>query len=123
PTEYGFIEGTLAEDGDPLDVLVIVDEPTFPGCRIVCRAIGLFPMSDEKGPDDKILALPTWDRQRTWEDVIDVPDLFLAEISHFFDMYKDLEEGKHTKVGDWAGRLRAESVIDEARARHRAAAS
>jgi inorganic pyrophosphatase len=114
PADYGFIEGTLAEDGDPLDVLVIVDEPTFPGCHVTCRPIGVFSMRDEKGPDEKILALPTWDRRNRWNDVADVPPQLLAEIAHFFDIYKDLEEGKHTEVGDWAGRAEAEELIRRA---------
>jgi inorganic pyrophosphatase len=119
PSEYGFIDGTLGEDGDPLDALVMIDEPTFPGCRIACRPIAVFTMVDEKGPDDKILALPTWDRVYEWVDVGDVPPRILAEIRHFFDIYKDLDEDKHTDVGDWAGQAEAEAVIAQAAARYR----
>jgi inorganic pyrophosphatase len=114
PADYGFIEGTLAEDGDPLDALVMVEEPTFPGCHITCRPIGVFSMRDEKGPDEKILTLPTWDRRNPWNDVADVPPQLLAEIAHFFDIYKDLEEGKHTEVGGWAGRAEAEELVRRA---------
>jgi inorganic pyrophosphatase len=119
PAEYGFIEGTLAEDGDPLDALVVIDEPTFPGCRIACRPICVCSMRDEKGPDDKVLALPAWDQVHAWEDLADVPPRILAEIRHFFHIYKDLDEGKFTEVGAWAGRVQAEDVIRQAAVRYR----
>jgi inorganic pyrophosphatase len=118
PCDYGFIERTQGEDGDPLDVLVVVNEPTFPGCRINCRPIGLFAMRDENGPDNKILAVPVWERHRSWEELDDVPRQLLLEIQHFFDVYKDLEEGKWTKVGGWHGREDAEREIADARKRH-----
>jgi inorganic pyrophosphatase len=114
PCEYGFIEGTQGEDGDPLDVLVAAGEPTFPGCHIRCRPIGVFSMFDEAGPDDKILAVPVWERHRGWHELEDVPKQLLLEIRHFFDVYKDLEEGKWTRVGGWQGREAAEREIDEA---------
>jgi inorganic pyrophosphatase len=115
PTDYGFIEGTLAEDGDPLDVLVLLEEPTFPGCRVACRPIGIFSMRDEKGPDRKILSVPVWDER---EDVGDVSEFLLTGIRHFFDVYKDIEPQKFTEVGDWAGRAAAESEVQRCRARH-----
>jgi len=93
PADYGFIEGTLAADGDPLDALVFVGEPTFPGCRIRARPIGLFRMRDEKGPDEKILCVPL--RDPMWSHVHELSDLnenLLREIEHFFAVYKDLEE-------------------------------
>ena len=71
PTDYGFIPETLALDGDPLDVLVCLSEPTFPGCHMTCRAVGIFWMRDEHGPDAKILAVPTWDTRNTWADLDD----------------------------------------------------
>ena len=96
PSDYGFIPETLAEDGDPLDVLVLVTEPTFPGCMIESRPIGLFKMFDEKGVDNKILCVPVkdplWNHIHTLNDV--APHL-LKEIEHFFKIYKDLEDKKN----------------------------
>ena len=92
PADYGFVEGTLAEDGDPLDALVLVAEPTFPGCRIRVRPIGVFHMSDEKGPDEKVLCVPLADP--SFERVRDIHDVLAEtrdEIEHFFQRYKDLE--------------------------------
>ena len=117
PADYGYIPGTLEEDGDPLDVLVLLGEPTFPGCRIHCRALGLFLMSDEKGPDAKVLAVPATDPRVTWAELDQVPRHLLDEIGHFFDIYKDLEPGKHTLVHDWQGRDAAEARIEAARGR------
>jgi inorganic pyrophosphatase len=117
PAEYGFVEDTLAEDGDPLDALVVVGEPTFPGCLIRCRPLGVFWMWDEQGADVKVLAVPVWERRRQWNELGDVPHQLLLEIKHFFDVYKDLEEGKWTRVGDWAGRDVAEEQIRAARER------
>ena len=114
PTDYGFIAGTLGEDGDPLDALVILEEPTFPGCRIACRPIGLFVMRDEKGRDLKVLAVPTWDDRR---DVSQVPAFLLTGLRHFFDVYKDIEPEKFTEVGDWAGRETAEQEVRQSQAR------
>ncbi|HLH68311.1 MAG TPA: inorganic diphosphatase [Candidatus Dormibacteraeota bacterium] len=115
PAEYGFVEETLADDGDPLDAMVLVDEATFPGCRIRCRPIGLFAMQDEKGDDVKILAVPAWDART---DVSQVGDVLLNEIRHFFDVYKDLEEGKHTEVHGWHGHEVAEAEIARTRERY-----
>jgi inorganic pyrophosphatase len=90
PADYGFIEGTLGDDGDPLDALVLVGEPTFPGCRIRGRVVGVFNMTDEKGSDEKIILVPL--RDPTWMRVHDVHDIqpeFRDEIEHFFQVYKD----------------------------------
>lgn len=111
PADYGFIPDTLAEDGDPLDALVIVNEPTFPGCHIRCRPIGIFWMADEKGRDAKILALPTWDVRMVWRDIDEVPEYMRREIHHFFDIYKDLEPGKRTEALGWDDREAAEREI------------
>ncbi|MFZ0214522.1 MAG: inorganic diphosphatase [Candidatus Dormiibacterota bacterium] len=111
PAEYGFIDGTLAEDGDPLDVLVAVQDPTFPGCHIAVRPIALMQMADEKGPDAKILAVPSWDTSFGWNDIGDVPEQLLNEIKHFFERYKDLEKGKFSKVDAWLDRAAAEAEI------------
>jgi inorganic pyrophosphatase len=117
PADYGFILGTLGADGDPLDALVFVGEPTFPGCRITARPIGLFRMRDEKGPDEKILCVPL--RDPMWSHVRDLSDLnpnLLNEIEHFFAVYKDLE-GHKVGVEGFGDRAEALRVIAEARTR------
>ncbi|MDR1767945.1 MAG: inorganic diphosphatase [Propionibacteriaceae bacterium] len=112
PYDYGFIEGTLGQDGDPLDAMVIVAEPTFPGALIECRAIGMFRMTDEKGGDDKVLCIPLADqRQNHLKTLTDVNDLTLLEIEHFFTVYKDLEPGKSVEGAVWTGRTEAEAEI------------
>ena len=112
PADYGFIERTLGEDGDPLDALVLLDEPTFPGCLIACRAIGMFRMTDEKGGDDKVLCVPVADpRLAHLQDINDVPDFDRLEIQHFFEVYKDLEPGKSVEGATWVDRSAAESEI------------
>lgn len=121
PADYGFIPDTLGEDGDELDALVLVGEATFPGCVIRARPIGLFEMWDEKGPDAKILAVPVSDPQWNWvKDLGDVPPHLLREITHFFQVYKDLEQ-KKTRVGGWLDRQHANRVIEEAQRRFREA--
>ncbi len=117
PADYGFIEDTLSEDGDPLDCLVLVQEPTFPGCLITARPIGVFWMRDEKGPDAKILAVPAGDTRRPLSDITELPEHVLLEISHFFEIYKDLEPGKSSDVHGWEGREQAESEIERSRRR------
>ena len=99
PSDYGFIEDTLADDGDPLDALVLLEEPTFPGCLIRCRAIGMFRMRDEKGLDDKVLCVPRHRPAdgRTCPTSIDVPEFDRLEIQHFFEVYKALEPGKEVR--------------------------
>jgi inorganic pyrophosphatase len=123
PCDYGYIVDTLALDDDPLDALVMVWEPTFPGCAIEARPVGLFKMVDEKGPDEKILCVPLSDP--LWnhiERLSDVPPHLLKEIEHFFSIYKDLEE-KITEVEGWEEREEALTVIQEARERHRQTAA
>jgi inorganic pyrophosphatase len=123
PHDYGFIPGTLAEDGDPLDAMVILDEPTFPGCEIVVRPIAVFWMTDEKGPDAKILAVPAGDpRYAAYQDLGDVPEHVTAEIGHFFDIYKELERDKGTDVRGWQNREEAERIIADSFTRAAAAA-
>ncbi len=99
PTDYGFLPGTLAEDGDPLDVLVILDEPAFPGCHVMVRPVGVFWMSDESGRDAKILAVPAHDGPAggIW-DLDELAPHLTDEIEHFFKVYKDLEPSKHSDV-------------------------
>ena len=119
PADYGFIEGTLAEDGDPLDALVLVSDPTFPGCRIHVRLIGVFHMSDEKGPDEKVLCVPRGDPY--WAGVHDIHDVnreLRDEIEHFFQRYKDLEPTKRTETRGWGNRDEAATILATARARN-----
>ncbi len=119
PSDYGFIPDTLAEDGDPLDALVLVWEPTFPGCLIEARPVGLFKMWDEKGPDEKILCVPISDPLWNYiASLSDVPPHLLKEIEHFFSIYKDLEE-KKTGVEGWEDRDAAMRVVKESQKRYR----
>jgi inorganic pyrophosphatase len=118
PADYGFIEDTLADDGDPLDALVLLEEPTFPGCLIRCRAIGMFRMRDEKGQDDKVLCVPATDpRMKKLRDIHQVSEFDRLEIQHFFEVYKELEPGKAVEGFDWAGRAEAEAEIRASRKR------
>jgi inorganic pyrophosphatase len=112
PADYGFIDDTLGQDGDPLDVMVLVQEPTFPGCLIRCRAIGMFRMTDEKGPDDKVIAVPSNDpRLEHLRDIHHMNEFHRLEIQHFFEVYKDLEPGKSVEGSSWVGRTEAEAEI------------
>jgi inorganic pyrophosphatase len=115
PADYGFIPGTIGQDGDALDALVLLEEAAFPGCHIRCRPVGLFRMADEKGDDPKVLAVPHWDPR---VELTDLPDSLLAVISHFFEIYKDLEPDRHSEVLGWDGRLAAESAVRDARERY-----
>jgi inorganic pyrophosphatase len=118
PADYGYIEDTLGADGDPLDAVVLLDEPTFPGCLIRCRTIGMFRMSDEKGGDDKVLCVPSTDpRMGHLRDIGDVPEFDRLEIQHFFEVYKDLEPGKSVEGAIWVGRVEAELEIEASRLR------
>lgn len=112
PADYGFVEHTLADDGDPLDALVLLDEPTFPGCQILCRAIGMFRMRDEMGVDDKVLCVPATDpRMAHLRDITDVSEYDQLEIQHFFQVYKALEPGKEVEAATWANVAAAELEI------------
>ncbi len=119
PTDYGYIPDTWAEDDDPLDVMVCVSEPTFPGCVIEAKPIALFKMSDEKGPDHKILCVPGedpgWNKLESLEDL---PKSYTDEITHFFSIYKDLEQ-KSVTVEGWSSREDAWEEIEESRRRFR----
>ena len=118
PADYGFIEDTLADDGDPLDALVILEEPTFPGCLIRCRAIGMFRMRDEMGLDDKVLCVPATDpRMAHLRDISDVSDFDKLEIQHFFEVYKELEPGKQVEAATWTDLAAAEVEILQSRER------
>ncbi|WP_088336536.1 MULTISPECIES: inorganic diphosphatase [unclassified Methanopyrus] len=111
PLDYGFIPRTLYDDGDPLDILVIMQDPTFPGCVIEARPIGLMKMLDDSDQDDKVLAVPTEDpRFKDVKDLDDVPKHLLDEIAHMFSEYKRLE-GKETEVLGWEGADAAKEAI------------
>jgi inorganic pyrophosphatase len=122
PADYGFIPQTLGLDGDPLDVLVFVSEPTFPGCVIEVKPIGVLKMSDEHGQDDKILSVPlndpNWNR---YERLEDLPDSIRNEVTHFFAIYKQLED-KPVDLHGWHERDEALRVIEQARADYLATA-
>jgi inorganic pyrophosphatase len=113
PGDYGFIPRTLHEDGDPLDVLVLVKEETFPGCLIDVRPIGVLKMLDKGEPDDKILSVPLHDPyHEEWFDIADIPAHALKEIEHFFKSYKDLE-GKRVEIKGWGKSVEAMRIITE----------
>jgi inorganic pyrophosphatase len=118
PADYGYVEDTLGEDGDPLDALVLLDEPTFPGCLVKARPIGMFRMTDEAGGDDKILCIPAGDPRRAHVTELEHMNKFdVLEIQHFFETYKDLEPGKSVEGAHWVGREGAEAIVREALAR------
>ena len=115
PCNYGYVPHTLSEDGDPVDVLVLTPIPLISGSVIACRPISMMKMTDESGPDAKILCVP--DADPRWDGIRDLPDLpehLRAEIHHFFEVYKDLEPGKWVKIGDWLGADQARELITEA---------
>ena len=119
PADYGYIENTLGMDGDPLDALVLLEEPTFPGCLITCRAIGMFRMTDEKGGDDKVLCVPANDpRQEHLRAIHHLAEFDRLEIQPFFEVYKDLEPGKSVEGATWVGRTDAEAEIVASQRRH-----
>jgi inorganic pyrophosphatase len=111
PADYGFVPETLALDGDPLDVLVLVTEATFPGCVMEVKPIGVFHMTDEKGPDEKVICVPVSDP--VWNKINDLNELnphLIKEIEHFFKVYKDLEK-KKVDVGGWGEQGEAKEIV------------
>src|SRR5687767_12998785 len=119
PGDYGFVPDTLAEDGDPIDVVVLLDEPTFPGCLIRARIIAVYWMRDEEGPDAKLLCVPADDpRKAHLRELEDVPMHLIAEIWHFFNIYKALEPGKSSEQNrGWQRSAEAGQALDDARRR------
>jgi inorganic pyrophosphatase len=120
PFEYGFVKDTLGEDGDPLDCVLLSTFPTFPGCIVKARPIGILEMEDEAGVDTKILAVPVEKidpRFAHIQDVNDLPEHTKKEIKEFFESYKRLEPGKWVKLKDFKGREVAEKIIEEAKKR------
>lgn len=121
PTDYGFIEDTLGDDGDPLDALVLLPQPVFPGVLVAARPVGMFRMVDEHGGDDKVLCVPAGDpRWDHVQDIGDVPAFELDAIKHFFVHYKDLELGKFVKAADWVDRAEAEAEVQRSVERFKA---
>lgn len=117
PTDYGFIDNTLGEDGDPLDALVILPEPVVPGCVVPARLVGVFNMTDEAGGDDKLITVlddPRWDHI---QDIDDVPEDVRNEIEHFFVHYKDLEPNKEVSGTGWGDKAEADRILQDAIAR------
>jgi inorganic pyrophosphatase len=114
PTDYGFFENTLGLDGDPVDVLVLLDYPLFPGVGLNVRPVAVFNMTDDGGSDAKVIAVlekdPRWSHI---QDLADIPEFTKKEIEHFFEHYKDLEPGKWVKTEGWQGRAEAEQIVIE----------
>ncbi len=122
PFNYGFIPGTMEEDGDPVDVLVITREPLYPGVVIEARPVALLIMEDEEGPDSKVVAVPKEKLDPTYvniRDVNDIPEALRNKIKHFFEHYKELEPGKWVRVKEWRGAEEAKRKILEAIERYR----
>jgi inorganic pyrophosphatase len=119
PTDYGYVPETLAKDGDPLDVMIVVSDATFPGCRIEGKLIALFRTHDDAGQDDKLLCVPrndpNWSHMERLEDI---PEQLRDEISHFFSIYKQ-PEGKHVMVDGWFEVEEARAVLEDSRRRFR----
>ena len=114
PANYGFIPHTLAEDGDPMDIMVVSSTPVVPGAIIRCRPIGVLLMSDEAGKDEKVLAVPVDKLHPFYKDVASwtsLPDILTEQISHFFAHYKDLEKGKSVDIVRWDGPEEAADLI------------
>lgn len=119
PTDYGFIDHTLGEDGDPLDALVLLPEPLFPGVIVNARPVGVFKMTDEAGGDDKLLCVLDDPRFEHIKDIEDISSFTRDEIEHFFVHYKDLEPGKEVQGSGWGNTAEAQRILDEAIARYK----
>ena len=119
PLDYGFIDGTLGEDGDPLDALVILPEPVLPGVIVPARVLGVFKMTDEAGGDDKLLCVIDDHRWAHLQDIEDVSQFQRDEIEHFFVHYKDLEPNKEVTGSGWGNKAEAEKIHAEAIARYK----
>ncbi|SES17398.1 inorganic diphosphatase [Corynebacterium cystitidis] len=111
PADYGYIENTLADDGDPMDALVILPESVFPGVIVEARPIGVFKMTDEAGGDDKLLCVIDDVRYEKYQDISDVDKFLLDEIEHFFVHYKDLEPNKEVSGSGWGDKAEAEKIL------------
>ena len=114
PGNYGFVPHTLSEDGDPLDVLIANNRPLIPGCVINCRPIGVLFMKDEAGGDEKLIAVPSTSVSAMYEhvnDLADLPEMKRQQISHFFERYKDLEDGKWVEIERWGDAKDAQKLV------------
>jgi inorganic pyrophosphatase len=114
PSAYGFIPGTLADDGDPADALVLIPAQVVPGAVVRARPIGMLKMEDEKGLDEKIICVPherVHPQYACVESIFDLPPITRSAIEHFFERYKDLEPDKWVKVIGWTGKAEAEAAI------------
>lgn len=121
PANYGFIPQTLSEDGDPLDVLVVSPHPVMPGSVIRSRPVGMLKMTDESGPDAKLIAVPHSKLTSEYDhvqDISDLPSLLLKQTEHYFENYKDLEEDKWVRVDGWAGIEEAREEVLASRQRY-----
>lgn len=118
PTDYGYFENTLGLDGDPVDVLVLLDYPLFPGVGLKVRPVAVFNMTDDGGSDAKVIAVLEKDvRWSHIQDIDDIPEFTKKEIEHFFEHYKDLEPGKWVKTEGWQGRDEAVQIVEDGIAR------
>jgi inorganic pyrophosphatase len=118
PTDYGYFENTLGLDGDPVDVLVLLDYPLYPGVGLNVRPVAVFNMTDDGGSDAKVIAVLEKDvRWSHIQDLDDIPEFTKKEIEHFFEHYKDLEPNKWVKTEGWQGRAEAEAIVEEGIAR------
>ena len=112
PTDYGFFDNSLGLDGDPLDVLLLSEYPLYPGVGVSVRPVGVFNMTDDAGPDAKVVAVPAKDPRWDWiQDVDDIPEFRRKEIEHFFEHYKDLEPNKWVKTEGWGDAAEAEAMV------------
>jgi inorganic pyrophosphatase len=117
PGNYGFVPHTMSADGDPIDVLIANQRPLIPGCVINCRPVGVLLMSDEKGGDEKVIAVPSSKVTARYSKVAsyrDLPDNLIRQIAHFFEHYKDLEEGKWVRIDRWGDEAEAREMIRQA---------
>ncbi|WP_448856191.1 inorganic diphosphatase [Corynebacterium camporealensis] len=119
PADYGYIDETLANDGDPLDALVISPEPVFPGVIVPARPIGVFKMTDEAGGDDKLLCVIDDVRFEKYQDIEDISEFTRDEIEHFFVHYKDLEPGKEVQGSGWGNKAEAEKILEDSLANYK----
>jgi inorganic pyrophosphatase len=118
PADYGFVPETLAEDGDPLDALVLLDEPAVPGCVVRVQTLGVLWVADEHGPDPKLITtLPEVAERSHWNDIEDLTRRTLEELEHFFSVYKDLETNRSVETNGYSGRVKAMEVIEDAKRR------
>jgi inorganic pyrophosphatase len=116
PGNYGFVPHTLSDDGDPIDVLVVNTRELVPGCVINVRPVGVLIMEDNAGQDEKVIAVPSHELTKRYDDVLDhtdLPDITMQQVEHFFEHYKDLEPGKWVRIGDWYGADKAKELIAE----------